>query len=86
VGERLQIVRSAATRGVSGLCLEVHDLVTSKLVAGREKDMVFARAAVCHGLVDASLLRDRLAETDLDPRLREAVSMRISRIERDAQR
>ena len=35
--ERLFVVRSAATRNASGLCLEVHDLVISKLIAGREK-------------------------------------------------
>lgn len=81
---RLQIVRSAATRGASGLCLEVHDLVSSKLVAGREKDMVFARAAVRHGLVYVAVLRSRLADTDMEPRLRDAVSARISRIEQDS--
>ena len=27
-----------------GICFEPHDLVVSKLVAGREKDLVFAAA------------------------------------------
>src|SRR2546428_291249 len=34
---RLVVVRSAATRGATGLCLEVHDLALSKYVALREK-------------------------------------------------
>src|SRR5437867_1833725 len=36
--ERLVRVRTPATGGATGLCLEVHDLAVSKLVAGREKD------------------------------------------------
>jgi len=78
--ERVVVVRSAATRGTSGLCLEVHDLVISKLVAGREKDMEFGRVAANHGLVDVGILRARLAETTLVPALREMTIVRISRI------
>lgn len=78
--DRVFVVRSPATRGTSGLCLEVHDLVISKLVAGREKDMDFGRTAARHGLVDAQNLRARLAETTLAPALRDAVLVRIARI------
>ena len=35
--ERLVAVRNDNTRGATGWCLEPHDLVLSKLVAGREK-------------------------------------------------
>lgn len=76
---RLFTVTNAGMRGAKGLCLEVHDLVVSKLVAGREKDTIYARAAAQHGLVDEALLRARLEETQLDERLRKAVSVRISR-------
>jgi len=41
------------------LCLEPHDLVVSKLVAGREKDRVFARALVEAGLVRVETLCER---------------------------
>ena len=81
--ERLFAVSNANMRGASGLCLEVHDLLISKLVAGREKDKDFARAAVHHGLAAEALLRERLAETDLDERLRHAVSVRITRASSD---
>lgn len=41
------------------LCLDPHDLVVSKLVAGREKDYEFARALLAARLVQADLLRAR---------------------------
>jgi hypothetical protein len=77
--QRLVPVRSAATRGATGLCLEVHDLAVSKLVAGRQKDLAFVRAAARHGLVDEAELRERLAATALDEALRRAVDVRITR-------
>lgn len=40
-------------------CLEPHDLVVSKLVAGREKDITFASALIEHGFVAAATLHER---------------------------
>ena len=74
---RLVLVRSPATRGASGLCLEVHDLALSKYVALREKDDVFCRALARHGLVDRAVLESRLATMTLDERVRDAVLGRI---------
>ena len=74
---RLVAVRNENTRGATGLCLEVHDLVISKCVAGREKDVRFLRAAARHRLVARATLLARLAETDLVPELREVVAGRI---------
>lgn len=65
---RLVRVSSPATRDATGWCLEIHDLVASKYVAGREKDLAFVRAAIVHGMVDRETLLRRLAETPLDPR------------------
>lgn len=70
---RLVPVRNANTRGATGWCLEVHDLLISKAVAGREKDRVFVREAIRHGLVQAGTLRERLASTPVE----EAVAARI---------
>lgn len=78
--ERLVVVQGPATRGTRGLCLEVHDLVISKLVAGRGKDLEFGRVAARHGLVEAETLRARLQDTSLAPALREAVNGRIARL------
>ncbi len=41
------------------LCLDPHDLVLSKLVAGREKDYAFTRALLAAHLVDMDILRAR---------------------------
>ena len=47
------------------VCIEAHDLVVSKLVAGREKDIGFAEALLHAHLVSADILRER---ADLVPR------------------
>jgi hypothetical protein len=60
---RLVPVSTADTCGATGLCLEVHDLVISKYVAGREKDRRFVQFAVRHGLVSQATLLERLAFT-----------------------
>lgn len=61
--ERLVPIRGVETRGVTGWCLEKHDLVVSKLIAGRPKDLDYARVALESGIVSASTLRARLART-----------------------
>lgn len=48
-------------------CLDKHDLVISKLVAMREKDLVFAIELLDAGLVDVTTLRERVAELDCVP-------------------
>jgi hypothetical protein len=48
-------------------CLEPHDLVISKLVAGRSKDVEFARALIDAGLVDRETLLRRAEELDAAP-------------------
>jgi len=42
------------------VCLEPHDLVVSKLVAGREKDYRFARALLEARLIRAEVLSERV--------------------------
>jgi hypothetical protein len=61
--DRLIRVESSATRGAVGLCLEIHDLVISKYVAEREKDLHFAKTVIAHGLVDRDILLARLDST-----------------------
>lgn len=64
------------------VCLEAHDLVVSKLVAGREKDFEFATALIRADLVDPEILLQR---ADLLPvpgavvrRVRDRVDRRAS--------
>lgn len=75
---RLHRIQNANTRGAVGLCLEIHDLCLAKLVAGRDKDRRFTRAAAKAGLISADLLRERLADMTLDPHVRDLVQMRIA--------
>ena len=58
--DRLVPVRNENTRGSTGWCLELHDLAVSKLVAGREKDLLFVSAMLRHKLIDAGIVRERL--------------------------
>ena len=76
--ERLIPVRNANTRGATGLCLEIHDLLISKYVAGREKDRRFARAAARHRLADRTMLLQRLKSTQLDDARREPIAAFIA--------
>lgn len=66
--DRLVKVENENTRGAVSWCLEVHDLAVSKLAAGREKDMGFVECMLRHKLIDANIVRARLA---LTPRLTE---------------
>ena len=63
---RLVVVQNENTRGVKGLCLEIHDLVVSKVIAGREKDLDFLLQVVKHRLAKKRILLDRLATTHVD--------------------
>ena len=58
--QRLVALRSENTRGATGWCMEVHDLVLAKCVAGREKDWSFAHEAIRHQVVRPDELRARL--------------------------
>jgi Nucleotidyltransferase of unknown function (DUF6036) len=76
--DRLVALRNQNTLGATGWCLEIHDLLVSKLVAGREKDFEFAAVALREKLATPEILWDRLAETEIaDPRLRTAVESRV---------
>lgn len=75
--ERVVTIQNENTRGITGRCLEVHDLLVSKLVAARDKDHRFARAAIAHGLVDAATLLNRLAVTAIPPPRRDEIAARV---------
>ena len=62
--------------GVTGRRLEVHDLVASKLGAGRLKDYEFVAALHLRGLFDVATLRARIA-TVAEPRLRAILLARL---------
>jgi len=78
--DRLVPVRNSNTGGGTGLCVEVHDLATSKLVAGREKDVEFLRRLFNHRLASLETVRDRLDITPLDDETRSLCLQRLERL------
>jgi hypothetical protein len=62
----------------TGLCVEPHDLIISKYVAGREKDRDYVRAAIRHRLVDRGSLLERLARTPIDEAHRGRIASQIA--------
>jgi hypothetical protein len=51
-------------------CLEIHDLVLSKLVAGRERDLDYAAEALKAGLVQPEVLLERVPDLAASDELR----------------
>lgn len=77
--DRLVRFQTPATNGVVAWCLEPHDLWVSKMVAGRPKDLEFCRAIMERGLVEADVLRDRVADVqDLDPQVEERILQHLA--------
>ena len=65
--DRLIVVQNQNTRGARGLCLEIHDLLAAKAIAGREKDIDFISEAARHGLASRDKLLNRLALVSAEP-------------------
>lgn len=63
--ERLVPFENENTQPARGLCLEPHDCVVAKLIAGREKDLTFAGALLRARLVDPRVLHERVDQVDL---------------------
>jgi hypothetical protein len=62
------------------LCLEIHDLVLSKLVAGRDRDIDYARQAQTHGLLDLDVMRRRVKDLPVDQADRERVAALVEHL------
>jgi hypothetical protein len=78
--DRLVPVRNENTGGGTGLCLEIHDLAVSKLVAGREKDLDFISGLLRHRLVKVPVIRDRLNKTSLAAERLQICLVRLERL------
>lgn len=63
--DRLVEISNANTNGIKGLCLEAHDLIVSKLAAGRSKDFEFCEAAFRAGLVEPTIVAERIRSTEI---------------------
>ena len=84
--ERAEILERPDAYPGSARCLEAHDLVIAKLVAGREKDLTFTVALLAENLVQAAVLRERAVTIDRPGAVIKAVLDRIDRCERLATR
>lgn len=72
--------RVGQATGAVALCLEVHDLVLAKCVAGRERDREFARDALAADLVQADELLLRAGDLPEPPADRTRVRQTIEGI------
>ena len=71
-----------------GYCLDIHDLVVSKLVANREKDLEFVADVIANKLINLDMvlvLCDRLASSETDPNRIQRVKYTFSRLTKDRQ-
>ncbi len=59
---RLINVVNENTNGVTGLCLDPHDLFVAKIAANRPKDIAFVKAMIFHKMIDPDKALD-LAKT-----------------------
>ena len=75
-GWETRLVKVPTSAG-TGLCLEPHDLVIAKYVAGREKDRDYVRAAARHRLVEQATLLERLERTPIDPERRQGLREQV---------
>lgn len=62
---RLVPVNNENTNGVTGYCLEVHDLAISKIIAGRPKDLEFVQELVRHKMIGRKTILDRLKKIEV---------------------
>jgi hypothetical protein len=60
-----------ATHGMTGLCIEVHDLAASKLAAHRQKDKEFVRLLLIEKMIDEKILAERIGTLNIEGQLRE---------------
>lgn len=65
--------RVASKHTAIAYCLEPHDLVLAKCVAGRERDWAFARVALIEGVVNHAALLERCELLPVPPRRRSAI-------------
>jgi hypothetical protein len=84
---RLEIPpRRNSDRRPTALCLEPHDLVLSKCVAGRPRDWDYACDALSDGIVQAEILLDRIAllpiEAERQGHVRSRLNAMIKQLER----
>jgi hypothetical protein len=77
---RLVPLHNQNTGGGTGLCLEIHDLAVSKLVAGREKDLDYVGGLLRYRLAEPGVIRERLKQTVISSERRELSYARLQKL------
>jgi hypothetical protein len=70
-------IRNENTGWITGLCVEIHDLVISKYVAYRERDLEFNALVVISGMVNQDVPLKRMAELNVDQQIKDRVRRKI---------
>lgn len=78
--KRLVTIENENTGGITGLCLEVHDLAIAKLVAGRPKDLQFVRVLSRREMINKKMMKARLRDTKVASELRKILTGRIKAV------
>ena len=76
--ERLIRIENENTNGITGLCLEVHDLAISKYIARRPKDLSFTAELANQKMTDQKILHKRLGKTKIVKAIKTQVRSRIA--------
>ena len=74
---RLVPLSGPNTEGVTGWCVEIHDLVAGKYVSAREKDLQFIAAVLTEGLVKQEMLLARTDSLRVDEGTKKRIRERI---------
>lgn len=82
--ERLIPFRTRHTEGVTGWCVELHDVAASKIAAGREKDREYVRVLLAEKLIKPFILKDRVATLPVSSSRHEAIEESIQQLIREA--
>ena len=75
--KRLHKLVGPNTQGVTGYCLDPHDLALAKYAAARPKDREFNRVLINHGIVKKKMLLSLLSEMPVVGVQRERISKQI---------
>jgi len=70
---RLIPIRNDNTGGVTGWCIEIHDLVAGKYVSAREKDRELTLKIIQKGMVHLATLLERIEALPVDSEFRERI-------------
>lgn len=73
---RLVPIKNKNTGGVTGWCVEIHDLVAGKYVSAREKDIQFVRLAIDARMVKKDILMERVRALRVGASQKERISLR----------